>query len=227
VRRTAAAAAVIVALAVAAGATAGGRQESLPRMIVPVLGGGDSVFPVVGTQAGPVDNFGAGRADVLYHHGDDIFAPEGTPVVAVADGTLSLVGDNPLGGLRLWLRDRQGNEFYYAHLEGFARRARDGARVSAGELLGYVGHTGDAETTPPHLHFEVHPASLISLGYDGAVDPWPYLRSWRRLDAPLPATAVAPAPAPVPGSAAVLLAVRDISSASGLVPGSLERVARR
>lgn len=226
-RWPAAAVALLVALVAAAAAAAGRRETSLPRMIVPVLDGGDSVFPVAGTQIGAVDNFGAGRADVLYHHGDDVFAPAGTPVLAVADGQLFLVGDNPIGGLRLWLRDRQGNEFYYAHLQGFAPAARDGARVSAGELLGYVGRTGDAETTPPHLHFEVHPVSLIPLGYDGAVDPWPYLRTWRRLDAPLPVAVPAPAPQPAPGSAAVLLAVRDISSASGLVPGSLERVVRR
>ncbi len=46
-------------------------------------------------------------------------------------------------------------------------------------MLGYVGNSGDAELTPPHLHFEIHPAALLGLGYDGAVDPTTYLRSWR------------------------------------------------
>ena len=226
-RRLAPALAALAALAAAAAATASPREVGLPRVVVPVLDGGDWVFPVAGSQAGAADNFGADRADVLYHHGDDIFAPEGTPVVAVADGTLSLVGDNPLGGLRLWLRDRQGNEFYYAHLEGFAPAARDGASVRAGELLGYVGHTGDAERTPPHLHFEVHPVSLLALGYDGATDPWPYLQSWRRIAAPLAVAApLAAASAPRPGPAAVLLGARDISTVSGLDPGALEQAAR-
>jgi murein DD-endopeptidase MepM/ murein hydrolase activator NlpD len=136
------------------------------------------VFPVVG-GTGVLDTFGATRAGVDWHHGDDLFAREGTPVVAVADGVVFSVGRQRLGGRRLWLRDRAGNEFYYAHLRRFARLARDGQQVRAGELVGYVGHTGDAEQTPSHLHFEIHPASLLGLGYDGAVDPTGYLRSWR------------------------------------------------
>ena len=109
-----------------------------------------------------------------WHHGNDIFAPEGTPVLAVADGTLSKVGINALGGNRLWLTDRRGNSFYYAHLSAFAPSAVDGAQVRAGQVVGFVGHTGDAETTPPHLHFEVHP------GDGDSVDPYPYLIAWQR-----------------------------------------------
>jgi len=55
--------------------------------------------------------------------------------------------------------------------------------VRAGEVIAFVGNSGDAETTPPHLHFEIHPASLLGLGYDGAVDPTAYLRSWPSADA--------------------------------------------
>ena len=64
---------------------------------------------------------GAARAASCWHHGEDIFAPLGTPLLAVADGTVFSVGWNDLGGYRLWLRDRQGNQFYYAHLSAFSR----------------------------------------------------------------------------------------------------------
>jgi murein DD-endopeptidase MepM/ murein hydrolase activator NlpD len=128
------------------------------------------------------DTFGAAREGSTWHHGDDLFAPRGTPVLAVADGVTFSVGWQRLGGHRLWLRDPAGNEFYYAHLEGYARGTRDGLRVRAGEVIGFVGNSGDAELTPPHLHFEVHPAALLGLGYDGAVNPTPYLRSWRVVD---------------------------------------------
>jgi hypothetical protein len=117
-----------------------------------------------------------------WHHGVDVFAAGGTPLVAVADGRLFSVGWNAIGGWRLWLRDRQGNEFYYAHLSAFAPEVRNGAAVRAGQVIGYVGDTGDALGTPPHLHFEVHPADLVGLGYDlSAVDPYPYLTAWRRV----------------------------------------------
>ena len=90
-----------------------------------------------------------------------------------------------------------------------------------------MGHTGDAEGTPVHLHFEVHPVSLLYLGYDGAVDPTPYLDAWRhQQDLPFPiaggwAPAVPGGSAPEPG--AILLHMSDISSANGLDPASLRR----
>jgi hypothetical protein len=189
---------------------------SSPSAATPVLSGGPYVFPVLGPAAF-VDTFGAPRATVAWHHGDDIFAPAGAPVLAVAAGTLFSVGWNDIGGRRLWLRDRQGNEFYYAHLSGFSYLAVEGGSVGAGEVLGYVGTTGDAAGTPAHLHFEVHPASMLWLGYDGAVNPTAYLESWRRLTSLSGVSGVASRPG------AVLLEVSDISTASGLEPGSLER----
>jgi hypothetical protein len=108
----------------------------------------------------------------------------------------------------------------------------NGAQVRAGDVIGFVGNTGDAEHTPYHVHFEIHPVSLLYKGYDGsAVPPHPYLIAWKRLT-DLPFTAVSGwAPplsdssrAPKPG--AILLQSRDISSASGLEPGSLQRAMR-
>jgi hypothetical protein len=199
--------------------------------VTPKLTGGRYVFPVYGPSS-YTDTFGAPRADVAWHHGDDIFAPLGAPVLAVADGIVFSVGWNHLGGYRLWLRDPGGNEFYYAHLSAYSPAAVNGRPVSAGTVLGFVGNTGDAVGTPYHLHFEVHPKLLLPLGYDGAVDPTSYLDAWRHLqDVRFTPVGWAPPrgkpkrgakPAPSPG--AILLQATDISTASGLVPGSIERV---
>jgi murein DD-endopeptidase MepM/ murein hydrolase activator NlpD len=140
---------------------------------------GQYMFPVAG-QTDWGDSYGGARSDVPgnWHHGDDLFAPLGTPVVAVADGTIFAVGWNRVGGWRLWLVDHSGNDFYYAHLSGYTTLARNNRSVHRGDVIGFVGNTGDAFTTLPHLHFEVHPTGLLYLGYDGAVDPTTYLRSW-------------------------------------------------
>ena len=94
--------------------------------------------------------------------------------LAVTDDTLHTVGWNTIGGRRLWLAGDDGTEFYYAHLQGFAPAAVAGARVRAGDVLGFVGTSGDARGTPPHLHFEVHPGGQM---YGGQVDPVPWLRA--------------------------------------------------
>lgn len=201
-------------------------RRPLPSL-VPKLTKQGYVFPVHG-PASFVDTFGAARAIVGWHHGEDIFAPIGAPVLAVAKGTVFSVGWNDIGGNRFWLRDTKGNEFYYAHLSAFSPLAIDGAHVEPGDVVGFVGNTGDAETTPPHLHFEIHPLGLLGLGYDGVVNPYRYLLAWRHLEdvrfvagagwAPLAGRAVR---APRPG--AYLLSSSDISSESGLEPGSLRR----
>jgi hypothetical protein len=175
-----------------------------------------------------IDTYGSARSDVTYHHGDDIFGQLGQPLLACADGTVFSVGWNKIGGNRLWILDEQGNQFYYAHLSAFSTAAVNGARVKAGQVVGFMGNTGDAEGTPYHLHFEVHPVSLLYLGYDGAVDPTPYLDAWsHQRDLPFPAAAgwapsVPGGPAaPEPG--AILLGMTDISTADGLDPASLAR----
>jgi murein DD-endopeptidase MepM/ murein hydrolase activator NlpD len=202
--------------------------ESKPlKGVHPQLTAGGYVFPVYGTSSYG-DTYGAERGDVSggWHHGDDIFAALGTPLLAVAHGTVFSVGWNKVGGWRLWLRDDVGNEFYYAHLSAYSPFAVDGAIVDAGDVLGFMGNTGDAAGTPYHLHFEVHPVGLLGLGYDGAVDPTPYLDSWQRLqdvrfDAVLGWTPKLAGAAPKAG--AILLQSSDISSASGLDPESLQR----
>ena len=198
--------------------------------VTPKLTAARYVFPVYGPSAYG-DTFGSPRGDVSggWHHGDDIFAPLGAPILAVADGTVFSVGWNDVGGWRLWLRDRAGNEFYYAHLSAYTALAVNGRHVKAGDVLGFLGNTGDAATTPFHLHFEIHPVSLLFLGYDGAVNPTKYLDAWKRLEdirirvavpfSLVPAAAVSNAPTP----GAILLESSDISTANGLDPDSLRR----
>jgi murein DD-endopeptidase MepM/ murein hydrolase activator NlpD len=189
------------------------------------------VFPVDG-GASYIDTYGANRSDVYdgWHHGDDLFAPLGTPVVAVARGKLSLVGWNRLGGWRLWLTDRKGNSFYYAHLAGYARGILKHRQVQAGQVVGFLGRTGDAFTTTPHLHFEIHPSMYDKLGYDGAVDPTRYLHLWRvvhvpKSEIPQPARLKAPKGAPRQEASVVwrqLLLARHIAPAESDVsdPGA-------
>ena len=209
------------------------RIRPAPAGVTARLSARGYVFPVFG----PVsygDTFGAPRGAYVsgWHHGEDLFAVEGAPLVAVADGTLFSVGWNQYGGWRLWLRDGLGNQFYYAHMSAYSQLAVEGGRVRAGDVIGFVGNTGDAEGSPPHVHFEIHPAQLLALGYDGVVAPYPYLVAWRRaedvsFDAGrkyLPDDGPARGRPVAPRVGAVLLSASDISRASGLEPGGLGRV---
>lgn len=217
------------------------RQDGPPDVAVTLTGQG-YVFPVYGSEASFSDDFNAARSSTGWHHGNDIFGPVGAPILAVADGELFLVGWNTLGGWRLWLRDDQGNEYYYAHLSAFSPKAADGARVKAGDVIGFLGRSGEARTTPPHLHFEIHPKELLGMGYDGVIDPFPYLSAWRRLqDLPIGAGGAPVVPGVEPGAApttpdgaetpatpapqasGVIVGYEDISSASGLDTSALER----
>jgi murein DD-endopeptidase MepM/ murein hydrolase activator NlpD len=198
-----------------------------PSGVAPKLTPGGYVFPVYG-PASFTNTFSAPRATTSWHHGEDIFAPLGAPILAVADGTLFSVGWNDVGGYRLWLLDRKGNQFYYAHLSAFSPLAVNGAQVRAGDVVGFMGNSGDAAGTPYHLHFEIHPVSMLHLGYDGVIPPYPYLIRWRRLqDIQFPdGTGWAPAATPdatAPKPGAIVLQVSDISTASGLRPGSVAR----
>jgi murein DD-endopeptidase MepM/ murein hydrolase activator NlpD len=105
------------------------------------------------------------------HEGTDIFAPRGTPVVAVVPGVVERVGERGLGGKSLYLRSQTGHRYYYAHLDGYAETAVDGTVVEAAAVLGYVGDTGNARGGLPHLHFEIH------LPGGGPINPYPTLKA--------------------------------------------------
>lgn len=105
---------------------------------------------------------------VRLHKGIDIFAARGTEIVAVTDGIISYLGDQPKGGLCLWLTTENGASFYYAHLDRWAPGLYEGMEVQSGDLLGFVGNTGNARTTPSHLHFGISQN-------DDMVNPYPLL----------------------------------------------------
>ncbi|MGI8807989.1 MAG: M23 family metallopeptidase [Acidimicrobiales bacterium] len=125
--------------------------------------------PVAG-QADFGDTFGAPRSGGRTHEGVDMFAERGTPVVAVVDG-LAVPASNPLGGLTVNLYASGSQDFYYyAHNDRNAFSSQ--RQVRAGDVLGYVGTSGNASGTPPHLHFEIHP------GGGAAKNPTPDVTRW-------------------------------------------------
>ena len=118
-----------------------------------------------------VDTFLAPRSGYRKHEGVDIFAMSGTPVLSVVNGVIENKGVNPLGGNKLWVRSPGDNwSYYYAHLAGYGPGIANGTRVKKGQVIGYVGNTGNAKTTPPHLHFETHVPS------GAATNPYPILK---------------------------------------------------
>lgn len=106
------------------------------------------------------------------HKGNDIFAPKGTPLLAVTEGRISRVRNGGLGGKSVFLRDGEGRplSYYYAHLD--SQYVRRGQYVERGDTIGTVGNTGNARTTPPHLHFGIYGR--------GAIDPNAFLRDPQR-----------------------------------------------
>ena len=131
-------------------------------------------FPVVGH--GPtsiLSFFGAARdGGRRQHHGVDVFARRGTPVLASVDGRASRVRTTRLGGKVVWIRDSfREASVYYAHLD--SQHVSDGDLVKQGDTIGFVGNTGNARTTPPHLHYGIYRRG------QGPIDPYPLLRPAR------------------------------------------------
>lgn len=124
------------------------------------------VCPVDGAVAF-TDTWGDPRSGGRTHKGVDMIAARGTPLVAIEAGTVKRMRNGGLGGITVTLRGASGDEFYYAHLDGWASGLSVGQSLAVGELLGYVGNTGNAQYTVPHLHFEWAP------GGGAAVNPYP------------------------------------------------------
>jgi peptidoglycan LD-endopeptidase LytH len=118
-------------------------------------------------------SFGEPRSGHRKHAGIDIFAHRGTPVVAASEGIVVRIGTTDrLGGNTVWVAGKPSTLYYYAHLEGFRPGLRVGDHVERGDLIGRVGNTGNARTTPPHLHFGMYPAARAF----APVDPAPLLK---------------------------------------------------
>jgi len=128
-------------------------------------------FPVAG-QAAYSDDFLMPRFTPSFHthQGNDIFASEGTPVRAPEDGSVRF-SEDPVSGKSVYVTTANGTFYFGCHLVGYADLG-DGAHVTQGQTVGFVGNTGDAMGGSPHLHFEIHP------GGGAAVNPKPILDGW-------------------------------------------------
>src|SRR4051812_20278661 len=163
-------------------ATAAGANAANPKKAgVPTL-----LFPVAGATTYQ-DDFGQARAGGA-HQGNDLMSTKKTPVIAVESGTVKFWTTSASAGCMLYLYGASGTMYEYIHLNNdvtmkndnrgkcvagmsYAKGLKDGAHVTVGQQIGYVGDSGDANGIASHLHFEVHPAG------GAAVDPYPYLQS--------------------------------------------------
>lgn len=114
------------------------------------------------------DTWGAPRGVGRHHEGQDIFAAKGTPILSATNGFIYKIGENNLGGQTVSVIGSGGRIYYYAHLDSYAKGIAVGDRVSKRTVLGYVGTTGNAQGTPPHLHFGIYT-------WTGAINPLPLL----------------------------------------------------
>lgn len=124
--------------------------------------------PVAGVKPSQLaDTWGGARGEGREHEGIDIFARRGTPVLSSTEGVVLRVGTNRLGGQVVWVLGPGGQRHYYAHLDRYGD-VHAGMRVAPGSVVGYVGNTGNARTTPSHLHYGIYEAG-------GAINPYPFL----------------------------------------------------
>ena len=137
-------------------------------------------IPVAGVQAARlIDNYGEARSDgARAHQANDIMAARGTPVVAVEDGRIAKLFNSKLGGITIYQFDpSETYSYYYAHLDHYAAGLAEGQEVKRGQLIGYVGFTGDALESAPHLHFAIARLNPDKHWWDGSpIDPYRPLR---------------------------------------------------
>lgn len=137
----------------------------LSRMPVPL----ELAVPVAGVRAARItDTWGAARGSGRTHEGVDIFAPLGTPVLSATRGVVWRIVEGGIGGKQAWVLGPGGERHYYAHLDDWAPGLHIWQLVQEGDPLGFVGATGNARGTPPHLHYGIY-------GAGGAVNPHPRL----------------------------------------------------
>ena len=118
------------------------------------------------------DTWGAARSNGRSHEGIDIMAPTGTKVYSATEGIVSSLKGNNLGGTVVWIIGPAGTWHYYAHLDRHKRGLKEGDYVRAGDHIGYVGYSGNASKSAPHLHYGIY----LSGKGRGATNPYPYLK---------------------------------------------------
>lgn len=136
-------------------------------------------LPVAGVKASELrDTFAESRGSSHAHEAIDIMAPRRTPVLAAQDGRLAKLFTSKAGGLTIYQFDPSGTFcFYYAHLDGYADGLREGQTVHRGDVIGYVGSSGNASADAPHLHFAIFRLTSERQWWKGEpIDPYPVLR---------------------------------------------------
>lgn len=155
--------------------TAGPAEAAAPP---PAYSGGALLVPVQGVAPAELaDTFGDARSGERQHEALDILAPAGTPVLAVADGHIEKLFESKLGGLTLYQFDPEGRfAYYYAHLQAYAPGVMEKKAVRRGDVIGYVGATGNADPAAPHLHFAVFALGPERAWWKGTpINPYPLL----------------------------------------------------
>ncbi|MCC4597965.1 M23 family metallopeptidase [Xanthomonas campestris pv. phormiicola] len=144
----------------------------------------DLLIPVQGVRRNQLqDTFTDARSQGRRHDAIDILAPAGTPVLAVADGSVEKLFDSERGGLTVYQFEPSGRyAYYYAHLQRYADGLAEQQTLRRGQVLGYVGSTGNADPGAPHLHFEIHRLGPEKQWWKGeSLNPYPLLRGEQRL----------------------------------------------
>ncbi|OAX56260.1 M23 family metallopeptidase [Xanthomonas graminis] len=158
--------------------------ETAAAAAAPANNGADLLIPVQGVTGDQLqDTFTDARSQGRRHDAIDILAPAGTPVLAVADGNVEKLFDSERGGLTVYQFEPSGRyAYYYAHLQRYADGLAEKQPVRRGQVLGYVGSTGNADPGAPHLHFEVHRLGPEKQWWKGeSLNPYPLLRGEQRL----------------------------------------------
>lgn len=151
---------------------------AVPPPPAPVAAPSSLVIPVQGIAATQlIDTFTQARGENRVHDAIDIMAPHGTPVLAVADGSVAKLFESKAGGTTLYQFDPSGRYvYYYAHLQGYAPGVVEGKALKQGEVIAYVGSTGNANPEGPHLHFAIGALTPEKKWWDyTAINPYPLL----------------------------------------------------
>ncbi|WP_369915775.1 M23 family metallopeptidase [Xanthomonas sp. NCPPB 3005] len=155
-----------------------------PPAAAPANASDDLLIPVQGVRRDQLqDTFTDARSQGRRHDAIDILAPAGTPVLAVADGSVEKLFDSERGGLTVYQFEPSGRyAYYYAHLQRYADGLAEKQTLRRGQVLGYVGSTGNADPGAPHLHFEIHRLGPEKQWWKGeSLNPYPLLRGEQRL----------------------------------------------